>query len=214
MRSNGGRKRAGDRSIGSSSLQLRKRPEMTTSAQRKEEAGVEPDSFDPDEALIRSLEALDVAMLRRRWRSLIGCAAPPHLPRSLLIRVIAYRQQVRTWGDLDRATLRALAAATETGVAAKSGASEAETENRTELRPGTLLIREHGGVMHRVSVRASGFKWNGQTYDSLSKVAFAITGTRWNGPRFFGLRIKKEIGQGQGESRSAKGRQSAGARGA
>ena len=59
-----------------------------------------------------------------------------------------------------------------------------------ELRPGTVLGREWNGRMHRVAVLADGFAWNGKTYPSLSKVAFAITGTRWNGPRFFGLRDK------------------------
>jgi hypothetical protein len=58
------------------------------------------------------------------------------------------------------------------------------------VRPGTSLSREWNGHMQRVTVLANGFAWNGQTYPSLSQVAFAITGTRWNGPRFFGLRDK------------------------
>jgi hypothetical protein len=58
---------------------------------------------------------------------------------------------------------------------------------RTELRPGTLLTREWDGHLQRVMVLADGFAWNGKTYRSLSKVAFAMTGTRWSGPRFFGL---------------------------
>jgi hypothetical protein len=58
---------------------------------------------------------------------------------------------------------------------------------RTELKPGTLLTREWDGHPQRVMVLADGFSWNGKTYPSLSKVAFAITGTRWSGPRFFGL---------------------------
>ena len=61
-------------------------------------------------------------------------------------------------------------------------------QSRTELRPGTLLTREWDGQLQRVRVLADGFCWNGNTYRSLSKVAFAITGARWNGPRFFGLR--------------------------
>jgi Protein of unknown function (DUF2924) len=60
------------------------------------------------------------------------------------------------------------------------------------VRPGTILGREWNGQMQRVAVRADGFAWNGKTYPSLSQVAFAITGTRWNGPRFFGLRDKPE----------------------
>jgi Protein of unknown function (DUF2924) len=59
---------------------------------------------------------------------------------------------------------------------------------RTELTPGTVLVREWDRRSQRVMVMADGFAWNGETYDSLSKVAFAITGTKWNGPRFFGLR--------------------------
>jgi hypothetical protein len=59
---------------------------------------------------------------------------------------------------------------------------------RTELRPGTLLTREWDGHLQRIMVLADGFAWNGKTYRSLSKVAFAITGSHWNGPRFFGLR--------------------------
>ena len=58
---------------------------------------------------------------------------------------------------------------------------------RTELRPGTLLTREWDGHLQRVMVLADGFSWNGKTYASLSMVAFAMTGTRWSGPRFFGL---------------------------
>jgi hypothetical protein len=59
--------------------------------------------------------------------------------------------------------------------------------SKTELRPGTLLTREWDGHLQQVMVLADGFAWNGTTYRSLSKVAFAITGSRWNGPRFFGL---------------------------
>jgi hypothetical protein len=65
-------------------------------------------------------------------------------------------------------------------------------QKRAELTPGTVLVREWNRHSQRVTVMADGFAWNGQTYDSLSKVAFAITGTKWNGPRFFGLRDKED----------------------
>ncbi len=65
-------------------------------------------------------------------------------------------------------------------------------QKRTELTPGTVLVREWDRRSQRVMVMADGFAWNGQTYDSLSKIAFAITGTKWNGPRFFGLRDKED----------------------
>jgi hypothetical protein len=60
--------------------------------------------------------------------------------------------------------------------------------SQIELRAGTILSREWNGATHRVIVVDGGFLCDGTTYDSLSKIAFAITGTRWNGPRFFGLR--------------------------
>ncbi len=65
-------------------------------------------------------------------------------------------------------------------------------KKRIEFSPGTVLVREWDRQSHRVTVMADGFAWNGKTYDSLSKVAFAITGTKWNGPRFFGLRDKQD----------------------
>jgi Protein of unknown function (DUF2924) len=69
----------------------------------------------------------------------------------------------------------------------KAGQSAVDLVRRiADVRPGTLLGREWNGRMQRVAVRADGFAWNGKTYPSLSQVAFAITGTRWNGPRFFG----------------------------
>ena len=68
----------------------------------------------------------------------------------------------------------------------------------TGLTPGTVLVREWDRQTHRVMVLADGFAWNGQTYDSLSKVAFAITGTRWSGPRFFGLRDKQTPSMSEG----------------
>jgi hypothetical protein len=66
--------------------------------------------------------------------------------------------------------------------------------SNADLRPGTVLVREWNGQMQRVAVLADGFAWNGKTYPSLSKVAFAITGNRWNGPKFFGLREKRSKG--------------------
>src|SRR5262249_44275049 len=61
---------------------------------------------------------------------------------------------------------------------------------KRSLKPGTILAREHDGELHRITVLDEGFAWNGATYGSLSEVARAITGTNWNGPRFFGLRDK------------------------
>ncbi len=130
------------------------------------------------------LSAMDAASLRRRWRMVFGRAAPEQLPRALLQRALAYRIQADALGDLDRDTIRMLDRLAREG-------RDATVIPLPELRgtkPGTLLVREWEGMLHRVMVLEQGFAWNGQTYDSLSKVARAITGTNWNGPRFFGLR--------------------------
>jgi Protein of unknown function (DUF2924) len=81
-------------------------------------------------------------------------------------------------------------AANESGLA-NANQLKSLDRKRTDLTPGTVLVREWDRQSHRVMVLADGFAWNGQTYESLSRIAFAITGTRWNGPRFFGLRDKQ-----------------------
>jgi hypothetical protein len=137
---------------------------------------------------IARLRGLDVGELRARWHTEFRRAAPPHLPRHLLFRILAYRLQADQLGDLDADTRRLLA---RIGSGSSEGIDRLVADlnrSRTELRPGTLLTREWDGHLQQVMVLAVGFTWNGKTYRSLSKVAFAITGSRWNGPRFFGLR--------------------------
>jgi len=117
----------------------------------------------------------------------------PHLTRHLLFAVIAYRIQADRFGDLDHETRQVLdrTVAKEAGPVTSARLASFD-QKRTELSPGTVLVREWDRQSQRVMVMADGFAWNGQTYDSLSKVAFAITGTKWNGPRFFGLRDKED----------------------
>jgi len=137
---------------------------------------------------IARLRDLDIAALRDRWQTAFGRRPPPHLPRHLLFRILAYRLQADRLGDLDDASRRLLDGS---GSPEKAGQNAANLVPLiTDVRPGTSLSREWNGHMQRVTVLADGFAWNGKTYPSLSKVAFAITGTRWNGPRFFGLRDK------------------------
>ena len=137
---------------------------------------------------IAHLRGLDVGELRARWRTVFRRAAPPHVPRHLLFRILAYWLQADQLGDLDADTRRMLdriGSETADGI----GRLVADLNRpRAELRPGTLLTREWDGHLQQVMVLADGFSWNGKTYGSLSKVALAITGSRWNGPRFFGLR--------------------------
>jgi hypothetical protein len=134
---------------------------------------------------IARLRDLDIAELRSRWHTVFGRRPPPHLPRHLLFRILAYRLQAARWGDLDDASRRLL---DHSGSPEKAGQTAATLVQRVDVRPGTSLGREWNGRLQRVTVLAGGFAWNGKIYPSLSQVAFAITGTRWNGPRFFGLR--------------------------
>jgi hypothetical protein len=140
---------------------------------------------------ITHLRGLDVRGLRARWLSVFQRPAPAHLTRHLLFAVIGYRLQADRYGDLDHATRQVLdrTVAKEAGPAMSARLASFD-QKRTELTPGTVLVREWDGRLQQVMVTAHGFGWNGKTYDSLSKVAFAITGTKWNGPRFFGLRDK------------------------
>ena len=141
---------------------------------------------------IAHLRDLDLAGLRARWQGVFQRSAPAHLPRHLLFAIIAYRIQTDHFRDLDNETRQVLdrTVAKETGPVMSARLASFD-QKRTELSPGTVLVREWDRRSQRVMVMADGFAWNGQTYDSLSKVAFAMTGTRWNGPRFFGLRDKE-----------------------
>ena len=115
------------------------------------------------------------------------------------MRLLAYRLQAKAFGDLAPEAVKVLDQVGRDNARRRTAAIKPMPKavplippvppNRG-LKPGTLLVREHGGVMHRVMVMADGFAWNGTTYSNLSAIAVAITGTRWNGPRFFGLRDK------------------------
>jgi hypothetical protein len=152
------------------------------------------------DAELEALEGLGLDGLRLQWRNRWGRLAPAHLSRGLLFRLMAYRIQAEAFGDLDPAAARLLdrLAAKETEDRA-SGATGADTSDpstpspskakRSEsplvLKPGALLTREWQGRIERVMALDEGFAWNGKTYASLSAVAFAITGVKWNGHRFF-----------------------------
>jgi hypothetical protein len=147
----------------------------------------------PVEDEIAHLRGLDLRGLRARWHSVFQRQAPTHLTRHLLFAVIAYRIQADRFGVLDHATRQVLdqTGAKEAGPKMSSSLASFD-QKRTELTPGTVLVREWDRQSQRVMVLTDGFAWNGRTYDSLSKVAFAITGTKWNGPRFFGLRDRED----------------------
>jgi hypothetical protein len=148
-----------------------------------------PDRASLDTEIAR-LRGLDVGELRARWHTVFRRRAPPHLPRHLLFRILAYRLQADRLGELD-ANCRRMLDRIGSGTSDRIDRLMADLNRpKTELRPGTLLTREWEGHLQRVMVLAEGYSWNGNTYPSLSKVAFAMTGTRWSGPRFFGLSDK------------------------
>ena len=150
-------------------------------------------------AEIAGLKELDLEGLRARWRKLFRAAAPPHLPKYLLFRVLAYRIQANALGDLDRESVRYLDAVARESEQRRAKPGYRRTKappplppvpDRRGLKPGTILVREHAGVLQRVVVMENGFAWEGKSFRSLSEAAQAITGTNWSGPRFFGLRSK------------------------
>jgi hypothetical protein len=133
-------------------------------------------------AELARLSSLDEAELHRLWRVRIGRAVPSHLPRGLFVRLLSYKLQEQVLGGLDRSVRAKLKAAI-----GESGNCQGPSDSSVRLKPGTVLVREHDGDLHRVMVLEQGFAWSGKTYRSLSEAAFAITGTKWNGRRFFGL---------------------------
>jgi hypothetical protein len=143
---------------------------------------------DAVEGEIARLRDLDLPGLRAQWRTMFRRTAPDHLPRHLLFRVLAYRLQTERFGDLDKDTQRFLDRVASGAQAGGEIKTMDGHPSRNGLQPGTVLNREWNGALQGVMVLDQGFAWNGTTYRSLTEVAFAITGTRWSGPRFFGLR--------------------------
>jgi len=133
-------------------------------------------------AQLAAMQRLSVNELKAKWEALLGTAAPNNARAFLELR-IGYRIQELTYGGLTRETRRVLdllADAGEGKVARKARAVDA----RNPL-PGTRLLREWDGMEHAVTVLADGYEWQGRKYRSLSAIAKAITGTSWNGFRFF-----------------------------
>lgn len=127
------------------------------------------------ERLVRDIDQLDLERLRELWRRRYG--PPPPLRSVPLLRLLlAWRIQAEAHGGLDAETKRALS---------RKGLVRAEG---LDLGVGACLTREWQGRTYRVVVEANGFSCDGRSYRSLSAVATAIAGSRWNGPRFFGLR--------------------------
>ncbi len=129
------------------------------------------------------LQALALPALRQRWVTLFDDDPSLSFGRGLLIRAIAYRLQEKASPGLKPATQRLLDRVADN----RSNAALSDIPQR-RASAGTVLIREWGGVSHRVTVLDSDVVYQGRRYNSLSEVARAITGSRWSGPLFFGLK--------------------------
>ncbi len=132
---------------------------------------------------LAELETLARPELRARWDRAFGQPAPKWASRDLLLRALAHHLQEQAEGGLSKAALRRLAELADPKI---NGGRARPAAPRP--RPGTRLIREWRGEVHRVNVIEGGFDYRGEHYASLSRIAREITGTRWSGPLFFGLR--------------------------
>jgi hypothetical protein len=159
----------------------------------------------PDEAAdpevkneLDRLPKMPIADLRQRYRELLRTEPPTAFGPDLLRRSIAHRIQERAYGGLPRITQRLLDQLVKAAAARPNG----RLELPRRIKPGSELVRTWNGRTYRVMVMADGFAHDGKTFSSLSEIASDITGTNWNGPRFFGLRSPPTTADGE----SANGR--------
>ena len=131
-------------------------------------------------AEVDHVRSLGIVALRTRWRSMFDKMPPAGLTKDIIARMIAFRIQEEAFGGLDKDSVKLLE---------RLARGDKPGEVKRRLKPGTILVREHKGECHTVTVVPDGFLWQETTYASLSTIACTITGTAWNGPRFFGLRM-------------------------
>lgn len=134
------------------------------------------------ESDLKALPDLPRSELQQRWVELYETPCPAQISRRILTRALAYRMQEQALGGLDALALRRLARAERDLAAGRPVAAPAP-----KIKPGTRLLREWNGKVHEVIVLERGVRYRDQLWPSLSAVAREITGTRWSGPRFFGL---------------------------
>ncbi len=135
---------------------------------------------------ITALEGMDLHQLRDRWRSLFD-TEPPGYGKVMMRKRLAYRIQELAYGGLTEATKRKLRE-----IHKKAEERRRRERNSTTLPvTGSVLVREHDGIRHEVTILDNGFEYAGKNWRSLSAIAKHITGTKWNGHAFFGLRSKR-----------------------
>jgi hypothetical protein len=134
-------------------------------------------------AQLAALEKTPTADLKKMWQELMGTPPPPY-NRVFLVKRLSYRVQELAFGGLSKEAERRL----DDLVDELEGKKKSKPKDMSAPIVGTKLIREWQGVLQEVTTLSDGYEWQGRAYKSLSAVARAITGTRWNGPLFFGLR--------------------------
>jgi hypothetical protein len=136
------------------------------------------------QAEIFRIQSLKPDEVRTLWRDTFKKEVPKGLTRDLLVRTLCWQIQEEAFGGHSPAILKLLASY------AKGHTNESQRLRR--LKPGTELVREFQGERHTVVITAEGFRWREGDYPSLTAIARIITGTNWNGPRFFGLRERPD----------------------
>lgn len=144
------------------------------------------DADEKIEAEIKRIQSMNVAELRALWRAKFNSERPEAFGPDLLRRSIAQKLQEEACGGLNRKTSRLLSQ-----LITQSAKTNGKIVIPRRIKPGAILVRDWKGKSHRITVMDDGFEFEGKPYDSLSEIARRITGTRWNGPRFFGMRPDK-----------------------
>ncbi len=152
-------------------------------------------------AAVAALAEVGVVSLRAEWRRLYRTHPPKKLSRDLLQLAVAWKLQERMLGGLGAPAKRRLAEA----ASHLTCGTDLPKARRVGLKPGARLVRQWGGQTHEVVVVEDGFVWRERTWKSLSVIAREMTGTRWSGPRFFGLNRARAADRGGGGRESADG---------
>jgi len=162
---------------------------------------IENPTQEPVAAELAKLHGFSIQALRARWRALFRSDPPPAFGPDLLRRSIAQKLQEDAYGKLSSAAQRELNCV----VAALAKNPSARLELPRRIKPGAVLVRDWKGRTCRVTVRDKGFDYEGRAYSNLSEIARVITGTRWNGPRFFGLRSTEASGKSSNPTMTSRG---------
>ena len=140
-------------------------------------------------AQLDQLGELNAEQLREQWQTLFGADPPPKLRSSLMMQTIAYRLQEKALGGLKPAPVRLLERIADDAAARRQVST---TPEKIRVNSGTVLIREWHGTKHQVTVLQDGFLYRSKRFHSLSRIARTITGSRWSGPLFFGLKSARK----------------------